>query len=138
VRLRRAARILLVEDVEVNQEIAKAVLEGGGYTVDVVGDGAQAVQAVQHGTYDMVLMDVQMPVMDGVTATRQIRSLPGPVSRIPIVAMTANVYADQVASFRQSGMQDHVGKPFQRAELFETIERWLLDAPVREEALNAS
>jgi CheY-like chemotaxis protein len=73
----------------------------------------------------MVLMDIQMPVMDGIEATRHIRLLTGPVRHTPIIAMTANVYAEQIAAFRQAGMDDHVGKPFKREDLLETIERWL-------------
>ena len=124
-RAAAAARILLAEDVAINQEIATAVLTKAGYAVDVVGDGAQAIQAVQQHDYDLVLMDVQMPVMDGIEATKTIRSLDGAVRHMPIIAMTANVYAEQIASFRLAGMDDHVGKPFKREELFDTIERWL-------------
>jgi CheY-like chemotaxis protein len=118
------ARILLAEDVEINQEIARAVLEAAGHQVDVVCDGFQAVGAVRTGAYDLVLMDVQMPGMDGVTATRQIRALEEPHRSIPIVALTANVYAEQVAAFQQAGFDDHVGKPFQRGELQAVVERW--------------
>jgi len=120
----RGARILLAEDVDINQEIAKAVLEAAGHEVDVVSDGAQAIMAVQQKSYDLVLMDVQMPVMDGVTATQHIRSLSGPVRDIPIVAMTANVYAEQIAGFLEAGMNDHVGKPFDREKLYAAVKRW--------------
>ena len=126
--LRQSARILLAEDVAINQEIAKAVLEAVGHQVDVVSDGAEAVMAVQKKPYDLVLMDVQMPVMDGLMATQHIRALDGPVRDIPILAMTANVYAEQVATFLQVGMNDHVGKPFERDKLYAAIERWLPDA----------
>jgi signal transduction histidine kinase/CheY-like chemotaxis protein len=118
------ARILLAEDNEINQEIARTVLEAAGHRVDVVGDGAAAVMAVHGGGYDLVLMDVQMPVMDGLTATKRIRALDGPGRLTPIVAMTANVLPQQVAQFRAAGMDDHVGKPFKREELFAAIERW--------------
>jgi PAS domain S-box-containing protein len=121
---RRRLRILLAEDVEINQEIARSILERAGHRVDVVSDGAEAVMAVQTGIYDLVLMDVQMPVMDGVTATQRIRALPEPVGTIPIVAMTANVFAEQIASFKAAGMNDHVGKPFKREELHGVVERW--------------
>jgi CheY-like chemotaxis protein len=69
-------------------------------------------------------MDVQMPVMDGITATDRIRGMGGPFATLPIVAMTANVLPDQIARFKQAGMNDHVGKPFQAAELLATIARW--------------
>jgi signal transduction histidine kinase/CheY-like chemotaxis protein len=136
----RRGRLLLAEDVAINQEIATALLTKAGYAVDVVGDGAQAIQAVQQHDYDLVLMDVQMPVMDGIEATKTIRSLDGAVRHMPIIAMTANVYAEQIASFRLAGMDDHVGKPFKREELFDTIERWLPPqpgSPLRREAAPA-
>ena len=91
----------------------------------MVGDGAQAIQAVQQHDYDLRPHGLQMPVMDGIEATKTIRSLDGAVRHMPIIAMTANVYAEQIASFRLAGMDDHVGKPFKREELFDTIERWL-------------
>jgi signal transduction histidine kinase len=122
---RRGARILLAEDVAINQEIAAAILQRGGYEVDVVGDGSEAVKAVQERDYDLVLMDVQMPVMDGIDATHHIRALNGPVRDIPIIAMTANVYAEQVSTFKASGMNDHVGKPFRAEELYSAIDRAL-------------
>jgi CheY-like chemotaxis protein len=122
---RSGHRILLAEDVEINQEIARSMLEQAGYAVDVASNGAEAVRAVQDGSYDLVLMDVQMPEMDGLQATEHIRALSGPVSRIPIIAMTANVYAEQVASFIKAGMNDHVGKPFKRDALLATVARWL-------------
>jgi PAS domain S-box-containing protein len=117
-------RILLAEDVEINQEIARSVLESAGHQVDIVSDGAEAVMAVQSRAYDLVLMDVQMPIMDGVTATRRIRALPGQVGQIPVVAMTANVFAEQIAAFKEAGMNDHLGKPFKREELNAVVRRW--------------
>jgi CheY-like chemotaxis protein/HPt (histidine-containing phosphotransfer) domain-containing protein len=121
----RRARILLAEDVEVNQEIARAVLESAGHTVDVVSDGSEAIMAVQENAYDLILMDVQMPVVDGVMATHRIRELDGPARDVPIIAMTANVLPEQVAKFRRAGMSGHVGKPFKREELYEAIDRAL-------------
>ena len=138
-------RLLLVEDVPLNQELACAVLESQGYTVEVAGDGGEAIAAVglsvaEGRPYDLVLMDVQMPGVDGLTATRRIRALAPPACDVPIVAMTANVLPDQVAELREAGMDDHVGKPFRRADLFATISRWTApgarrpprqDAPLR-------
>ena len=89
------ARLLLVEDVDVNQEIARALLESAGHQVDVVSDGCEAIAAVQAHSYDVVLMDIQMPVMDGVTATKRIRLLGGAFESLPIIAMTANVLPQQ-------------------------------------------
>ncbi|RUP13600.1 MAG: response regulator [Methylobacterium sp.] len=122
-------RLLLVEDVPLNQELACAVLESQGYTVDVAGDGAKAITAVGSSVaagraYDLVLMDVQMPRVDGLTATRRIRALAPPACDIPIVAMTANVLPSQIEELREAGMDDYVGKPFRRADLFATISRW--------------
>ena len=126
------ARLLLVEDVEANQEIARAVLEAAGHTVDLATNGYDAVRAVRTRKYDLILMDVQMPGMDGITATRRIRELPGPERDTPIIAMTANVLPDQVAQFMAAGMNDHVGKPFDRYELYALIDRWLPDVMIVE------
>ena len=118
------ASILLVEDVEINQELAKLILERAGHRVDIASNGAEALQAIRKHGYDLVLMDVQMPVMDGITATERIRRMDGRRAGVPIVAMTANVLPEQIARFRQAGMNDHVGKPFQAGELLATIGRW--------------
>ncbi|HEX8416287.1 MAG TPA: ATP-binding protein, partial [Methylobacterium sp.] len=125
----RSARILLAEDLEVNQEIACAILEAAGHRVDAVGDGAAALKAVEEGAYDVVLMDIQMPIMDGLTAAARIRGLPGPAARIPIIALTANVLADQIVALRRAGMDEHVGKPFRRADLLRAIDRCLATVP---------
>ncbi|MGX7708641.1 ATP-binding protein [Methylobacterium sp. Gmos1] len=121
----RAGRILLVEDIEVNRELACLMLRKAGHGVDVATDGFQAVRAAEAGAYDLVLMDVQMPGLDGTMATRLIRCLPGPAGRVPVIAMTANVLPDQVQSFREAGMDDHLGKPFTPAELAALLDRWL-------------
>ncbi|CAO4164229.1 histidine kinase [Methylorubrum populi] len=123
------ARILLVEDLPINQTLACAVLEAQGYRVDVASDGAEAIAAIEatSGTtdpYAVVLMDVQMPGMDGLTATRRIRAMAGPAAFLPIVAMTANVLDGQVQELIAAGMDDHVGKPFKRVHLCAAIERW--------------
>jgi PAS domain S-box-containing protein len=120
----RAARILLVEDNEINQEIARSLLESAGHEVEIAGDGAVAVMAVQSKAFDLVLMDVQMPVMDGMTATQHIRALDHPARNLPIIAMTANVLPQQVQAFRAAGMNDHIGKPFKRDALFAVIAHW--------------
>jgi PAS domain S-box-containing protein len=120
----RPLRILLAEDNEINREIALAVLVAAGHHVDVVTDGTEAVMAVQAERYDLVLMDIQMPGMDGITATEHIRALPHPASDLPILAMTANVLPQQVAQFRSAGMNDHIGKPFKRDELYAAVKRW--------------
>jgi CheY-like chemotaxis protein len=100
------------------------MLEAAGHRVDIVSDGAEAIMAVQETAYDLVMMDVQMPGMDGVTATRRIRELPAPAGTVPIIAATANVLRQQVTSFKQAGMNDHVGKPLDRKELYAVVEHW--------------
>ncbi|HEY8382233.1 MAG TPA: ATP-binding protein [Microvirga sp.] len=127
VRRGAAARILLAEDLDINQELAQLILSRAGHRVDIAANGAEALQAVQRNAYDMVLMDVQMPVMDGIAATQRIRELDGPVRHIPIIALTANVLQGQVAAFREAGMNDHVGKPFRAGELLDVVQRWLPD-----------
>ncbi|WP_232630553.1 GAF domain-containing hybrid sensor histidine kinase/response regulator [Methylobacterium sp. Leaf118] len=121
---RRACRVLLVEDVFLNQEMGRAVLALGGHIVDVASSGAEAIQAVTATPYDLVLMDIQMPGMDGMTATRRIRALGGAAAAVPIVAMTANVLPHQMAEYLAVGMQGHVGKPFKREALLAAVERW--------------
>jgi CheY-like chemotaxis protein len=95
-----------------------------GHAVDVVADGCAAVEAVRDGRYDLVLMDVHMPRMDGLAATRAIRLIPGRGARTPIIALTANVLPDQIAFYRASGMDDHVGKPINPRELLTKIAVW--------------
>jgi PAS domain S-box-containing protein len=122
-----SSRILLVEDNDINQEIAAAVLRRAGFTVTVASGGQEALGALEAEPegFDLVLMDMQMPGMDGLTATRRIRELPGRAGRIPIIAMTANVLPAQVQACREAGMNDHIGKPFRRAELLAALGRWL-------------
>jgi CheY-like chemotaxis protein len=117
----RTARILLVEDVPFNQELAEAILVRAGHQVRIAGDGVEALKALAQEDFDLILMDVQMPRMDGITATRRIREMEGPQSRVPIVAMTANVLAEQVREFAAVGMNGHVGKPIRQAELHAAI-----------------
>jgi len=119
------ARILLAEDIEINQELAKTMLMSAGHEVDVVANGEEAIAAVQCKAYDLVLMDIHMPGMDGITATRRIRTLAHPASRVPIIAMTANVLPQQVQDFMDAGMDDHVGKPMRRGDLFRILSKWL-------------
>jgi CheY-like chemotaxis protein len=104
-------RLLAAEDNGVNQILIKALAESWGHHCDVVANGAECVVQVQAANYDVVLMDIQMPEMDGETATRTIRALPGPVGRIPIIAMTANVMPEQRSSYLAAGMDAVVPKP---------------------------
>jgi signal transduction histidine kinase/ActR/RegA family two-component response regulator len=134
----RSGSILLVDDTEINREVARAALETAGHRVDAVGDGTDAIAAVQTKAYDLVLMDVQMPGMDGLTATRMIRALDHHCSRTPIIAMTANVLPQQVLEFRRAGMDDHIGKPFRRDQLLAVIDSVLASADASPEALPAA
>ncbi|QNM82488.1 response regulator [Sphingomonas sabuli] len=117
----RPAAILVAEDLPMNQELARAVIERGGHPVDIARDGVEAVRAVQDKAYDLVLMDIQMPNMDGISATRAIRALDPPARDIPILAMTANVLPEQVREFLAAGMNGHVAKPIRQRELHSAI-----------------
>jgi len=116
--------ILLADDNLVNRRLGEALLGRVGHRVDVVGDGEAAVAAVYHGAYDVVLMDVHMPQLDGIAATRRIRSLPGAPSRVPIVALTAGTLAVDREAALAAGMNDYVAKPFDCRTLLAVIERW--------------
>jgi two-component system sensor histidine kinase/response regulator len=118
------ARVLLVEDNELNQEVATALLRQVGLVVEVAENGQLAVEAVQRTTYDVVLMDMHMPVMDGLTATRAIRALPG-FGALPILAMTANVMQGDRERCLAAGMNAHVAKPIEPAELASTLLAWV-------------
>ncbi|MDB5896236.1 MAG: hypothetical protein JWQ88_3767, partial [Rhodoferax sp.] len=120
----RGARILLVEDNEINQQIALEMLRDSGFVVDVADNGLIATRMVQAEPYDLVLMDMQMPVMDGVSATRIIRGLPG-FTGLPIVAMTANAMQSDRDQCLGAGMNDFITKPFDPEQLFRTLETWI-------------
>jgi PAS domain S-box-containing protein len=117
-------RILVVDDIAANQIIVRCFLERAGHQVTLVDNGAEAVKAVQARDYDLVLMDMEMPVMDGVSATRAIRALGERARGIPIVALTANVLPEAVARCRAAGMNDHLAKPIDRASLLALVRKW--------------
>jgi CheY-like chemotaxis protein len=104
--------------------VARELLRAAGCEVDVADNGQRAVEMARAGGYDLILMDVQMPELDGIEASRQIRALPG-LSRLPIIAMTANAFAEDRAACLAAGMNDHVAKPVHAATLYETLARWL-------------
>jgi signal transduction histidine kinase/DNA-binding response OmpR family regulator/HPt (histidine-containing phosphotransfer) domain-containing protein len=120
----RDARILLVEDNQLNQEVALGLLEDAHLSIDVAENGAEAVEKVRGKKYDAVLMDMQMPVMDGVAATKKIRSDPQ-FQTLPIIAMTANVMASDREKCIEAGMNDHIAKPIDPDELFTVLLRWV-------------
>lgn len=117
----RRLRILAVEDNHVNQAVITAILKRAGHAVDMAGNGLEAVEAVRHLPYDVVLMDVHMPEMDGITATAKIREMPGAVSQIPIIALTANAMAGDKQKYLAAGMNDYVTKPIEPRKLFAAI-----------------
>lgn len=120
-----AYRILVVEDCQPNQFLAMALLGAAGYRVEAAADGREAVLAVAGGGYDLVLMDLSMPGMDGLTATRLLRELPAPLCGIPVLAMTADTTDADRARCLAAGMNDHIGKPFDRQQLLRTVAHWL-------------
>ena len=115
-------RILLVEDNLINREIVLGLLEGQGLTIDVAKDGRQAIDQFQRAPCDLILMDVQMPVMDGLEATRQIRELD---PMVPIIALTANAFPEDVAKTRAAGMNAHLSKPIDLEQLLRALYRFL-------------
>ncbi|WP_322100161.1 ATP-binding protein [Geminicoccus harenae] len=117
----RPLRVLVVDDVAVNRELLVEMLGRQGHRVDQAENGAQAVGMVTRGGYDLVLMDVQMPVMDGMEATRRIRRLDGPAAHVPILALTANVMASEQARYLSTGMNRCLTKPVVWSELFAAL-----------------
>jgi CheY-like chemotaxis protein len=118
---RRALHLLLAEDNKVNRLVTEAMLHKGGHSVRVVADGIQAVNAARTEDFDIVLMDVQMPLLDGIEATRRIRALSGPRSRVPVVALTADAMHGAKERYLQAGMDDYLAKPFGKEALLDKL-----------------
>ena len=116
--------ILLVEDNQMNQEVALALLKTLGVHVDLVENGLEALQALKEKSYDLVLMDIQMPVMDGLTATKTIRKQPH-LKHLPIIAMTASVLTSDRDACFEAGMNDHIAKPIEPEKLHKKLTKWL-------------
>ncbi|MFT4935668.1 MAG: signal transduction histidine kinase/CheY-like chemotaxis protein [Pseudoalteromonas distincta] len=129
-----SAHILLVDDHPMNRELGVLMLQILGCTVDVACDGREAIAAAKTGSYDAILMDLHMPVVDGLAATRAIRAMDGPMSRAPIIAMSADVLPEQIARMREAGMVDSVGKPVKIENLHACLRRWVGPAATGEAA----
>ena len=121
-------RVLVAEDVEVNRLIAREMLRRLGCQVEIAEDGARAVEMALAADYDLVLMDIQMPRVDGVEATRRIRAAGGARSRVPIVALTAHAIASEREAYLAAGLTDYLSKPFKPADLREIVARWTGDS----------
>jgi CheY-like chemotaxis protein len=124
-----AAHILVVDDNATNRMVAEALCEMFDCTSESVEDGVEAVEAVQSGRFDLILMDIKMPRMDGVTATQTIRALPGAVGKTPIVALTANVDPEDARSYVAAGMCSVVEKPIKPERLLQAINTALDSRP---------
>lgn len=117
-------RILVVEDVELNQHLARHIMESWGCVVEIAENGSLAVEKVKNFDYDLVLMDIQMPVMDGMEATRQIRKIDDTSkAAVPIVALTANAMKSECDAYLELGMNDCMAKPFEEPMLFKTVSK---------------
>jgi CheY-like chemotaxis protein len=115
-------RILMAEDNQINQKVGKLILQRAGFELDLVEDGREALRAHQAKPYDLILMDCQMPVMDGLEACRQIRLLP--TQQPVIVAVTANALLGERERCLEAGMDDYLSKPFQAEQLVAIVRKW--------------
>jgi len=120
----QGARVLLVEDNEINQQVAMEILQGAGFNVTIANNGQEGVDAAKTDPYDVILMDIQMPVMDGLTAAREIRK-DEKFKNLPIIAMTAHAMAGDKNKSLQAGMNGHVTKPIDPDQLFSTLQKWI-------------
>ena len=119
-------KILIVDDEEMIRNVLREYVEFEGNEADEAADGMEAVKKCRENDYDLILMDVMMPVMDGIAATKAIRSSDHPLAKtIPIVAMTANAFEDDVRKMREAGMNEHLSKPIRITEVLKTIRRVL-------------
>ena len=126
----RGAHVLLVEDNEINQQVASEILQGAGLKVSLANNGQEAIEAIYKNEYDAVLMDIQMPVMDGYAATKTIRKWESGMrnkgkAQLPIIAMTAHAMAGDEDKSLQAGMNGHVTKPIDPEQLFATLQKWI-------------
>ena len=129
-------RVLLADDNDVNRDLFRAMTTGRGLSIVEAADGAQAVERVRVQAFDVVLMDVQMPLMDGLEATRAIRALGK--ANLPILALTANVLPAEIARCREAGMNDHIAKPYTIDNVMIAIRRWTAPRTAMIEDLRAA
>jgi len=147
---RKHPRILVADDTDVNQKIAQLILQKAGYQVDVVDNGQQALEACQQTLYDLILMDIQMPIMDGHEATKRIRKWEcgmrnseenradskSKIERVPIIALTGSAGPGSFDETRYPGMNDCIGKPLQRDFLLSVVQKWIDAEPQTQAAEN--
>ena len=123
-------KVLVVDDIEMNQQLAKHMMQSWGFTVDVAANGVEAVEKVERNTYDLVLMDIQMPEMDGIQATERIRRLKDAAkASTPIVAVTAYLMKGDGDTYLKKGMNDFLPKPLDEQQLFALVSKTLLQGP---------
>ncbi|HTU43789.1 MAG TPA: response regulator [Bryobacteraceae bacterium] len=118
-----ALRILMAEDNVINQKVGKLILQRAGFNIDLVGDGSEALEAHRANPYDLILMDCQMPTMDGFEACRQIRQLTH--AQPVIIAVTANALVGERERCLNAGMDDYLSKPFQAEQLVAVVRKWI-------------
>ena len=131
------AEILIVDDAEANRDLVRAMLEAFGHSCEEAGGGAEAVEQAMRRRFDLILMDMQMPGMDGLAATRAIRATADANRATPVVALTANVLPEQVAACHDAGMNDHIAKPISPRELLEKVTYWTAVQPEAESRVSA-
>jgi CheY-like chemotaxis protein len=128
----------VVDDHAMNRKVARLLLEALGCTVDLANDGEEAVAAASGGAFDLILMDVRMPKMDGLAATRAIRALPSAAASTPVVAMTADAMPEDVTRCLAAGMDAHMAKPISSAGLLAMLQRWLGESSAKAGAIDAA
>jgi len=120
-----APRALVVEDNSTNLLVARRMLEIGGFQVEVAMNGRDAVEAARHQLFDVILMDIHMPLLDGCEAAREIRQIPGSPGRVPIIGLSASVFTEDRRRCLEAGADDFIGKPYQAGELIAKCRLWL-------------
>jgi signal transduction histidine kinase/CheY-like chemotaxis protein len=132
--INRTLKILLAEDNQINAILATALMRRAGHKVDIAQNGEEAVAAVIAGNYDVVFMDMHMPIVDGLEASRRIRALDGAAAKVPIIALTANAMSSDRRKCMAAGMNDFLSKPFEPADLHQMLARWAAGAPALDAA----